>query len=196
MSRRTTITDEQIIEAARSVFLAEGYGAQTSKIARVAGISEGTIFKRFPTKAALFMAALDLHVEANWHKLARDLAVEWRGLDGLTLLFEELLSFFYDLVPRMMTVLGSAMRAESPIWSDADSPRQRDQKILSALFQAQIDAGRMRKVDPEDVANLIMGAMIHHVIVSMDLRKPLTPTDIRNIASTTVDLIWSGIKAS
>ena len=88
------------------------------------------------------------------------------------------------------------MRAESPIWSDADSPRQRDQKILSTLFQAQIDAGRMRKVDPEDVANLIMGAMIHHVIVSMDLRKPLTPTDIRNIASTTVDLIWSGIKAS
>jgi AcrR family transcriptional regulator len=196
MSRRTTITDEQILEAARTVFLSEGYGAQTSKIAREAGISEGTIFKRFPTKEALFIASLDLHLEAKWHRLAKDLTVDWQGLEGLTILFEELLSFFNDLVPRMMTVFGSAMRAESPIWGDADSPRQRDQKILSALFQAQIDAGRMRKVDPEDVANLIMGAMIHHVIVSMELRKPLTPTDIRNIASTTVDLIWSGIKAS
>lgn len=196
MSRRTTITDEQILEAARTVFLSEGYGAQTSKIAREAGISEGTIFKRFPTKEALFIASLDLHVEAKWHRLAKDLTVDWQGLEGLTILFEELLTFFNELLPRMMTVFGTAMRAESPIWGDATSPRQRDLDILKALIQAQVDAGRVRKVDPEDVANLIMGAMIHHVFVSLDLRKPLQPADLTRIARTTLDLIWSGIEIS
>jgi hypothetical protein len=51
-------------------------------------------------------------------------------------------------------------------------------------------------VDPEDVANLIMGAMVHHVFVSLDQRKPLQPDDLRRIARTTLDLIWSGIKIS
>ena len=184
------------MEAARHVFLAEGYGVQTSKIARMAGVSEGTIFKRFPTKEALFIAALDLHAEAKWHKLAEELTKEWRGSDGLILLFEELLSYFDDLMPRMMTLFGSCTRSETQIWGEATSPRQRDLEILKALIQAQIDAGRVRQVDPEDVANLIMGAMIHHVVVSLDMRKPLEPTDLRRIARTTLDLIWTGIRIS
>jgi AcrR family transcriptional regulator len=196
MSRPVTITDEQILKAARRVFLAEGYGAQTSKIARSAGVSEGTIFKRFPTKEALFIAAVDLDLEAKWHVLAKDLTTHWRGVDGLTTLFEELLSFFDDLLPRMMTAFGSCIRAEMPIWGDAGSPRQRDLEILTALVKAQIDAGRVRQVDPEDVANLIMGAMVHHVFVSLDMRRPLQPEDVRRIARTTLDLIWSGIKIS
>jgi AcrR family transcriptional regulator len=195
MPRPTTITDEQILKAARTVFLAEGYGAQTSKIARMGGISEGTIFKRFPTKEALFMAALDLHIEAKWHRLARDLTTDWQGMDGLTNLFEELLSFYDDLLPRMMTVFGSCFKADTPIWGASASPRQKDLEILKALIQSQIDAGRVRKIDPEDVSNLIMGAMIHHVFVSLDLRNPLQPADVRRIARTTLDLIWSGIKA-
>ena len=194
MSRRITITDEQILEAARNVFLAEGFGAQTSKIARLAGISEGTIFKRFPTKEALFRASLDLDMHANWHKLAKELIADWRGPEGMTILFEELLNFFNHLIPRMMTVFGSSMKAGSPAWDETTSPRQRDLEMLKALIQAQIDAGRVRKVDPEDVANLIMGAMIHHVFVSLDLRKPLQPDDVQRIARNTLDLIWSGIQ--
>jgi AcrR family transcriptional regulator len=196
MSRPTTITDEQILEAARTVFLSQGYTAQTSKIARAAGISEGTIFKRFPTKEALFSAALDLHLDAGWHSLARDLISEWRGLDGLTVLFEELLSYFADLLPRIMTVFGSCIRSEIPVWDKATSPRQRDLEVLRALIQAQVDAGRVRNVDPEDVANLIMGAMVHHVIASLELRQPLQTVDIRRIARSNLDLIWTGIKIS
>ena len=58
MARTARITEERILEAAREVFLAEGFGAQTAKIAQRAGVSEGSIFKRFATKEALFYVLL------------------------------------------------------------------------------------------------------------------------------------------
>lgn len=40
MPRRPTVTNEAILEAARQVFLAQGFGASTVDIAKKAGISE------------------------------------------------------------------------------------------------------------------------------------------------------------
>ena len=57
MPRPRTITDEQIVEAARAAFLEQGFSATTAEIARRAGISEGTLFKRFATKEDLFEEA-------------------------------------------------------------------------------------------------------------------------------------------
>ncbi len=46
-----------ILEAATRLFLENGYGgASLAKIAEAAGVSSATLFKRFPTKAALFEA--------------------------------------------------------------------------------------------------------------------------------------------
>ena len=58
MARTKTISDEQIIEAAREVFLEHGTAGTTAEIARRAGVSEGSIFRRFPTKDDLFTAAM------------------------------------------------------------------------------------------------------------------------------------------
>lgn len=47
----------QIVEGARRVFLADGFdGASMNDIARVAGVSKGTIYAYFPSKEALFSA--------------------------------------------------------------------------------------------------------------------------------------------
>lgn len=47
----------QIIDGARKVFLADGFdGASMNDIARVAGVSKGTIYAYFPSKEALFSA--------------------------------------------------------------------------------------------------------------------------------------------
>lgn len=58
MARSRSITDEQILEAARAVFLEDGFSASTLEIARRAGISEASIFKRFSTKENLFLQLL------------------------------------------------------------------------------------------------------------------------------------------
>ena len=55
-------TDEkvrQILDGARRVFLADGFdGASMSDIARVAGVSKGTLYVYFPSKEALFEALI------------------------------------------------------------------------------------------------------------------------------------------
>ena len=63
MARPTTISDERILEAARAVFLEYGIAATTAEVAKRAGIAEGSIFKRFATKAELFKAAMMFEFE-------------------------------------------------------------------------------------------------------------------------------------
>src|SRR3974377_1170749 len=58
MGRRKTITDQQLLDAAREVFTSGGFGASTKSVARAAGISEGVLFQRFHTKEELFLAAM------------------------------------------------------------------------------------------------------------------------------------------
>ena len=59
MARPVSIQNEAILEAARRVFMQHGYGASCARLARAAGVSEGSLFKHFKTKAALFMAAMN-----------------------------------------------------------------------------------------------------------------------------------------
>ena len=59
MSRTATITNDQILEAARAEFLEHGIRATSSAIAKRAGVSSGILFQRFGTKEALFAAAMN-----------------------------------------------------------------------------------------------------------------------------------------
>jgi AcrR family transcriptional regulator len=52
-------TEERILDAAARVFAEAGFrGATTRRIAAAAGVNEVTLFRRFPTKDALIVAAL------------------------------------------------------------------------------------------------------------------------------------------
>ena len=49
---------DQVLEGARSVFLADGFeGASVDQIAKVAGVSKATLYSYFPDKRLLFAAS-------------------------------------------------------------------------------------------------------------------------------------------
>jgi AcrR family transcriptional regulator len=58
MGRHKTISDEDILAAARRVFLEKSHAASTREIATVAGVSEAILYQRFKSKDALFFAAM------------------------------------------------------------------------------------------------------------------------------------------
>ena len=58
MTRPKTITDEEILAVARTVFRAQGHSATTREIAQKAGISEGILYQRFGSKDDLFFASM------------------------------------------------------------------------------------------------------------------------------------------
>src|SRR5262245_52533154 len=57
--RPTSIPEDDILDAARDLFLARGFDATTAQIAEAAGISESIIFYRYKTKEALFAAVVE-----------------------------------------------------------------------------------------------------------------------------------------
>ena len=58
MGRKKTLSDEDLLNVARKVFVEVGFAASTKEIARLAGVSESLIFQRFATKEDLFFAAM------------------------------------------------------------------------------------------------------------------------------------------
>jgi len=58
MGRSPRITNQALLAAAREIFQRDGIGASTKDIAAHAGISEATIYKRYPTKEELIVAAM------------------------------------------------------------------------------------------------------------------------------------------
>ncbi|MBI5509133.1 MAG: TetR/AcrR family transcriptional regulator [Deltaproteobacteria bacterium] len=58
MGRNKQVSDEAVLEAARAVFVEQGFGASTREVARRAGISEAVLYQRHKTKLDLFFAAM------------------------------------------------------------------------------------------------------------------------------------------
>ena len=57
--RPQTISDDELLDAARAIFLEHAVGATTAAIAKKARVSESVIFHRYKTKEALFLAVLN-----------------------------------------------------------------------------------------------------------------------------------------
>jgi len=58
MGRYKTISDDEILCAAREVFREQGHTATTREIGQAAGISEAVLYQRFGSKDDLFFAAM------------------------------------------------------------------------------------------------------------------------------------------
>jgi AcrR family transcriptional regulator len=69
-----SVRREQILEAAITAFAGSGFReASTAAIAAALGVSEPTLFRHFPTKRALYLAAIDRSAEVlmdHWRAIA------------------------------------------------------------------------------------------------------------------------------
>jgi AcrR family transcriptional regulator len=163
--RPPKIDSEQLLKVAREVFLEQGIRASTVEVAERAGVSEATLFHRFKTKEALFREAMQLSEDDVPALLMKAVdSVSGVELDeALNRLAKELLDIGRVGVPLMMMS-----------WSNPCCGQLEDRtlqkfhsfvKHLSGLFQLEMDAGRLRRMDAEIVARTFIGA-IHHYCMS------------------------------
>lgn len=104
MARKKTKSDEVLLDAAREMFLRDGIGASTKKIAQSAGVSEGILFQRFGSKQALFFKAMRVPTP--------DLSQAIEDCDGiddpveaLVVLATGALEYFRSIMPIVLLVL-------------------------------------------------------------------------------------------
>ncbi|WP_428265673.1 TetR/AcrR family transcriptional regulator [Haliangium sp.] len=193
MARTVSIDDGQILSAAREVFLERGVSATTAEVARRAGVSEGSIFKRWKNKAALFVAAMETHGPAEFALYLE--AQVGRGELRETLLVAGLkaLRFFRKIAPlSMMSWSNPDLTAKRQPLGGA-AAKQGIETVARALA-AEMEAGRLRAVDPTTLAQSFFGSIFNYVTIELLFKTngaPTTPAEdfIRGL----LDIVWNGV---
>lgn len=202
MARPTTIADETLLEAARDVFLEHGIRATTAEVARRAGVSEGTLFKRFHTKQGLFEAAMTRSFEEDAQRFVGTLMTRV-GKGTLRGELEEValrgVDFFRKIVPLHMMSWSNPGKdglPTTPRLEGREHPALGGRRLFEAYFEAERRLGRLRNVDVGVLARAFMGAVYNFAAMEVMLAAddPL-PMPAETFARGLVDILLRGIEA-
>ncbi len=194
MARPISIRDEDILAAARQVFLERGIRGTSAEVAERAGVSEGSIFKRFPSKDKLFQAAMRVDMDATitFTRQMAERAGESDVRAGLLELGANILQMFRLLLPMMMMRWSNPDEHVEELRQDESPPLQ----LLAALmdyFGAAVAARRIRAIDVEILSRAFLGALQNYAFfeVLMRVRKE-NPTPAVTFLRRLVDGLWVG----
>ncbi len=151
---------ERILRAAREVYGELGPDAPVEAVARRAGVGERTLYRRFPTRAALVRAALDQSIAEDLAPVIEEAGGAGDALQGLARLAEAAIS----LGARNHHLLTAAHRTGS-LTPDISIALEDALNELVGRGQA---AGRVRAdLVADDLLRLI--AMLYSVLSTMEL---------------------------
>lgn len=188
MARTATITDEQILDAARQIFLEQGFSAPATDIAEKAGISSGSIFKRFSRKEDLFFAAMKC--ESQWAGGLGSLVGHGDLKVNLEAIAHAVLSFARELLPRLM--LSWSLRQQSR--EDQESVMARDIRLLSDFLQAERELGRLRpSLNTQVTAATFVGTIMNYGLLEVISGKE---NNAEEFVKAFVDTLWKGLISS
>lgn len=194
MGRPRLIETQEILEAARDTFLGEGVGATTGAVARRAGISEATIFKRFGTKADLFFAAMGF-AEFDARQTIADLKGEApadQELETISLRFLEYLNQMVPVLTRLLAHPGvdAAELAEK----FPEMPARVLVEAVAEYVESEQHQGRIGSCEPRAVATAIFGILHNFALLEHIGLLPKSDRSRRTLVRSFIDVLWNGIK--
>ena len=196
MPRPRTISDEQIVTAAREVFLEQGFSAPTAEIARRAGISEGTLFKRFATKEDLFEEAVGLREFTGWRE---ELGTRVgtgdvrRNLERAAL---RLLEHAERVAPVLTLIFSRGFDpSHNPMLERLDAPIRQDAEAVATYLRAEVARGRVRPLDADVTALVLMGALTQYIHHELMIPPPgREAMDRGRYVRGLLDVLWPGLE--
>lgn len=164
LGRNKVISDEDVLAHARAVFLEKGALGSTKEIARSAGISEAVLFQRYPTKAALFLAAMvppqvnaDLIIESGAHMKDPQ--------EALCAMSEALLGYFRSMIPIVLHLLTHPAITMDDVASHFEKTASSlVPEALAKYLQTLNDRGLAQVADPMSSASVLIAAL-HSVAI-------------------------------
>ncbi|MFC5955668.1 TetR/AcrR family transcriptional regulator [Streptomyces pratens] len=147
----------RILTAAEEVFASGGPSASTEDIARRAGVAVGTVFRHFPTKAALIEAVFVNRLGT----LTREAGTAIEGRDAGAAFFS-----FFELLVRQSAVKHAFTDAMSDgddsvkaVWAAVTAASDRLSDAVGRLLSRAQRSGAVRAdVTASDVIGLMIGA--------------------------------------
>jgi AcrR family transcriptional regulator len=196
--RPPVISTERLLEVARQVFLELGIRATTSEVATRAGIAEGTIFHRFKSKEELFRAAMNFDPDSAL-RLAQGLAAR-AGQGELRQTLVEFAERFMEFGRAAMPMMMMSWSNPESLCADRTSERAtRYHKVIAALGQyldAEMKAGRLRRVDSEVVARMLIGSLHHYCMIELFVGASSERFTHHELAQQVVDVLLASPETS
>lgn len=153
---------ELILEAARGCFARYGYSGTTTKsVAQAAHISEGLLFKHFPTKAALYADILAEACEAD---------PEFLRLLGLEPSTATLVVLIREMVAHLL--------------EGTESPDQEEAQRLRLLVSSQLNDGEFARLLFAKIGDLIAP------VFNASLEKAIAAGDCVPVEGNPINLFW------
>ncbi|MFO0680408.1 MAG: TetR/AcrR family transcriptional regulator [Sandaracinus sp.] len=198
MARPVTIDDAAILAAAREVFLEHGVRGTTAEVASRAGVSEGSVFKRWRTKEDLFQAAMNSDRVADASFLVGlmervgqgDLREQWVEIGILAG------HFFEKIAALHMHRFAGGSHDPQRQWSEGEPAPLAARKMFAGYLEAERHAGRLRNVDTDVLARTFLGAIFNFVSLEMMMRgREPHPMPLYAYVRGLVDIVLEGVAA-
>jgi AcrR family transcriptional regulator len=199
MPRPPKITNEEILAAAREVFLAQGESGSTLEIAEKAGISEASIFKRFSTKQALFLAAIGISETPQYVKLLSSQTPTVEIRSELTEICTQMAEFYQEVMPRVIMMMTQTKSSLPPLVP----PPLRDSQLFAGYLDRAISQGLLKPCDSMTVAHAIVGAvqnysMTQTIATKIPFPLPFILPKLKSVEPQTfvhnlIETMWVGI---
>ena len=173
---------EQVLQAARDLFVERGIDCPLEEIARQAQVGIGTLYRRFGDRDALVRAVLVDALELSRASAEAAIEGEGDGLDGLARYLRDMLDV------RVSAVIPLALdRMRDPA---VDEPREASAHAVERLVEAAHDDGSLaRAVSFGDVGTLL-------VRLSRPLPGPVDAELDNRLAHRHLDLVLAGLRAA
>jgi len=160
---------DKIVQAAAQLFARQGYhGTSTREIARLADVSENTLFRHFDHKEDLFWSAL--RTRSSGLKLRRDLLEGIAGGEEPEVVLPKIIDLLVDTVifkPELLRLIAVAFLELH--WKTESFCQEYLSPIFSAIshyVQINIENKRVRNLDPTMVTAALVTTVMAHAEIS------------------------------
>ncbi len=183
----------QILDVAARVFATYGFAnTQVQTIANHLGVGNGTIYRYFPTKDQLFLAAVERGLKELDTEMDRVLTQPLDPFEQITLAIRTYLDFFHrrpEMAELFIQERAAFPHHHRPLYF---ATREEDEKACkhAEFFRRVMETGRVRAMPMERLFSVV-GDLLYGTILTNLLSG--RPADPESQARDVVDVIFNGI---
>ena len=194
--RRKDARPAEIIAAGISEFEEHGFrGANLARIAQKAGIAKGTIYLYFPSKEALFLAAIETHITSVMGESeAGAAAVEGTTLELLTQLLRNMYSrFVHGEAQALFRILLTEGDRMPGVISDYHAMTvQRGGMLLKKILERGVKRGEVKPGPALETPHVVIAPAVYFAVHTI-MFKSTQPLDFEKYFEAHLDLILRGV---
>jgi AcrR family transcriptional regulator len=195
-SRRCTDAEmlafrEEILETATLLFAEQGFSdAVTQALAAKLQVGKGTIYRHFPSKRELFLAAADRVMQKLQERVEANIEGITDGFDRITRAVAAFLSFFAEH-PSYVELLIQ----ERAYFKDRQRPTYFEHREINIerwrqVYRELIAVGRVREMPADRITNVVSN-MLYGIMVTNFFNGQAKPSDVQ--AKELLDVVFCGI---